>query len=169
MFLRRVLVFVGSSGACWMEPNVAFFPFFPSSFSTSGEDKWNFEVGAKCFPGCSKAENTDHQRCWTPGTWSQRLDVFQQRMDVPQGSTSNLTEKESLEIYGKTNSETEFLFVKRVLLLTGRHELVDLLRATFWSVHAIILLQQLVHEGQVDARVGGHTVGGDFPQQDAKC
>lgn len=35
MFLRRVLVLVGSSGACWMEPNVAFFPFFPSSFSTS--------------------------------------------------------------------------------------------------------------------------------------
>lgn len=35
MFLRRVLVLVGSSGACWMGPNVAFFPFFPNSFSTS--------------------------------------------------------------------------------------------------------------------------------------
>lgn len=34
-FLRRVLVLVGSSGACWRGPNVAFFPFLPNSFSTS--------------------------------------------------------------------------------------------------------------------------------------
>lgn len=85
-------------------------------------------------------------------------------MDVLQGSTANLPEKERLEIYRKTNCETEFL-----LLLTGCHELIHLLRATFWSVHAIIFLQQLIHEGQIDARVGGHTVGGDFPQQDTEC
>lgn len=35
MFLREGLVLVGSCGACWMGPNVDFFPFFPSSFSTS--------------------------------------------------------------------------------------------------------------------------------------
>lgn len=95
--------------------------------------------------------------------------MFQQTTDVLQGSTSNLAEKESLEIYRKTNSGTEFLFAKTVLLLTGCHELIHLLRATFWSVHAIIFLQQLIHEGQIDARVGGHTVGGNFPQQDTKC
>lgn len=81
-----------------MEPNVAFFPFFPSSFSTSDGDKSKFDVRAESFHGSLNAEVTDHQRCWTPGTWSQRLDVFQQTMDVLQGSTSNLTEKESLEI-----------------------------------------------------------------------
>src|SRR4029434_5446018 len=36
-FLRRVLVLVGSSGACWMGPRVIFFPFLPSSFSTSAQ------------------------------------------------------------------------------------------------------------------------------------
>lgn len=93
--------------------------------------------------------------------------MFQQTMDVPQGSTSNLTEKENLEIC--MYSKNRISIRETVLLLTGRHELIDLLRATFWSVHAIIFLQQLIHEGQVDARVGGHTVGGDFPQQDTEC
>lgn len=171
MFLRRVLVFVGSSGACWMEPKVAFFPFFPSSFSTSDKDKSKFEVRAKNFAGSLNAEKTDHQRCWTPGTWSQRLDVFQRTTDVLQGSTSNLTEKESFERYRKSNSGADFFFLNHetVLLLTGCHELIHLLRAAFWSVHAIIFLQQLIHEGQIDTRVGRHTVGGNFPQQDAKC
>lgn len=76
-----------------MEPNVPFFPFFPSSFSTSEKDKSKFDVRAKDFRWSLNAENTDHQRCWTPGTWSQRPDVFQQTMDVLQGSTSNLIEK----------------------------------------------------------------------------
>ena len=56
-----------------------------------------------------------------------------------------------------------------MLLLTVPHELVDLLGAALRSVHAVILLQQLVHLGQVDAGVRRHAVGGDLPQQHTEC
>ena len=56
-----------------------------------------------------------------------------------------------------------------VLLLTGPHELVDLLGAALGSVHTIVFLQQLVDLGQVNAGVRRHAVGGDLPQQHTEC
>ena len=52
--------------------------------------------------------------------------------------------------------------------LTGSHELVDFLRAALRPVHAVVLLQQLVHLREVNPWVRRHPIGGNLPQQNPK-
>lgn len=86
-----------------------------------------------------KEMDTDHQRCWIPGTWSQRLGGFQQKLDVLKGSTSNLTKRKGKQkVIPKQKRAFNHVFTRWVVVLTGHHELIDLLRAALWSIHTIV-------------------------------
>ena len=50
-------------------------------------------------------------------------------------------------------------------VLTCSHELVDFGRTPLRLLHAVTLLQEVVHLGEVDARVGRHAVGRYLPEE----
>lgn len=186
VYLRRILVLVGSSGACWMEPNVAFFPFLPSSFSTSKSTITNTWFNKQlnmtsqivsatsdwCF-GCKRKQHWPSEmldswnivsKAWCVSAKDGRSKGFHLQ---PEGDkVIGIKKKKRIPMAW---TACYHILLRWLWLLTGCHELIDLLGAALWSVHAVVFLQQLVHLRQVNARVGGHAVGGDLPQQNAKC
>lgn len=47
--------------------------------------------------------------------------------------------------------------------LTCSHEFIDFGWTSFWLLHTVTFLQEVVHLRQVDSRVWRHAIGGNFP------
>lgn len=59
--------------------------------------------------------------------------------------------------------------MKELLILTGSHELIDFRRTALGLLHAVALLQQIVHLRQVDSWVWRHAICSNLPKQNSKC
>lgn len=71
--------------------------------------------------------------------------------------------------YEKLLSENYKMLLKSLLILTGSHELIDFRRTAFGLLHAVALLQQIVHLRQVDSWVWRHAIRRNLPKQNSKC
>lgn len=147
--LRSVLVLVGSSGACCIGPRGSFLPFFPNSFSTSAShEDWTWatrKVHSNLYNSRDKVIPSEILDSWnivSNAWWVSAKEGRSAGFHLqPKDRNTKVSPKGNMRpvsILIQFNCNHFFNWSEE--MLTGPHELIDFLWASFGSVHAVIFL-----------------------------